>query len=81
MNVSLDDRWEKFVEETVRTGRFGSASEVILEGLRLVEQREMKISGLRKELADAIAAGGELNDDAVTEALEEEAALLKRQGY
>lgn len=81
MNVSLDERWEKFVEETVRTGRFGSASEVILEGLRLVEQREMKISGLRKELADAIAAGGELNDDAVTEALEEEAALLTRQGY
>lgn len=81
MNVSLDDRWEKFVEDTVRTGRFRSASEVILEGLRLVEQREMKISGLRKELADAVAAGGELNDDAVTEALEEEAAFLKRQGY
>ncbi len=40
MNVSLGDRWEKFVEATVQRGRYNSASEVVREGLRLVEERE-----------------------------------------
>ena len=36
MNVSVGDRWEKFVEQAVKAGRYGSASEVVREGLRLV---------------------------------------------
>ncbi|MDH4412729.1 MAG: type II toxin-antitoxin system ParD family antitoxin [Rhizobium sp.] len=81
MNVSLNERWEKFVEESVRSGRYGSANEVVLEGLRLVEEREMKISALRDELGAAIAEGGDLTDEAVDDLLEEEAASLGRQGY
>ena len=43
MNVALEDRWQAFVDELVKTGRFGSASEVVREGLRLVEERERKL--------------------------------------
>ncbi|MFC7554757.1 type II toxin-antitoxin system ParD family antitoxin [Pseudoroseomonas wenyumeiae] len=39
MNVSIGQRWEGFVESVVRSGRYGSASEVVREGLRLVEER------------------------------------------
>ena len=42
MNVSVGARWENFVSDIVRQGRHGSASEVVREGLRLVEEREAK---------------------------------------
>lgn len=29
MNVSIGERWERFVEGALRTGRYGSASEVV----------------------------------------------------
>lgn len=81
MNVSINERWEKFVEESVRSGRYGSASEVVVEGLRLIEEREKKITILRHELATAIAEGGAVGDEGLEDALREEAALLRLQGY
>jgi len=36
MNVSIGERWEEFVANIVAQGRYGSASEVVREGLRLV---------------------------------------------
>jgi antitoxin ParD1/3/4 len=56
MNVSLGERWEKFVEAVVKAGRYGSASEVVREGLRLVEEREAKLKALREEIDAAIAS-------------------------
>ena len=32
MNVSVGARWEAFVADIVKTGRYGSASEVMREG-------------------------------------------------
>jgi len=34
MNVSIGARWEGFVENAVKSGRYASASEVVREGLR-----------------------------------------------
>ncbi len=62
MNVSIGDRWEDFVNRIVRAGRYGSASEVVREGLRLVEEREAKLQALRTMLDASIAAGGEASD-------------------
>ena len=42
MNVSIGERWEGFVERIVKSGRYSSASEVVREGLRLVEEREAR---------------------------------------
>ena len=33
MKVSIGNRWEKFVDSVVQEGRYGSASEVVREGL------------------------------------------------
>lgn len=54
MNVSVGSRWEEFVEAVVKEGRYGSASEVVREGLRLVEEREAKLRKLRQHLQAAI---------------------------
>ncbi len=59
MNVSVGERWEAFVEKIIREGRYGSASEVVREGLRLVEEREAKLKALREEINAAIEEGGD----------------------
>ncbi len=63
MNVSIGERWEIFVEKVVREGRYGSASEVVREGLRLVEEREAKLKALRDEINAAIESGGDNSAD------------------
>ncbi len=72
MNVSLTPELEKFVESRVATGRYQTASEVVREGLRLLEQqereRELSFKNLKSKLnrAAAQAERGELvNGDEV----------------
>ncbi len=56
-NVVLTKRQEKLLEALVESGRYQNASEVLRDGLRLVEQREAqdatKLEVLRKRLASA----------------------------
>jgi len=40
MNISLTPELERLVTEKVETGRYASASEVIREGLRLLEEQD-----------------------------------------
>jgi antitoxin ParD1/3/4 len=80
MNVSIGDRWESFVEQAVKAGRYGSASEVVREGLRLVEEREAKLAALRATVEASIAAGGEVSNDELDAALDETCARLAREG-
>jgi antitoxin ParD1/3/4 len=41
MNVSLGSKWERFVDEKVTSGDYQTASEVLREGLRLLEKEEL----------------------------------------
>ena len=81
MNVSIGERWETFVDRIVREGRYGSASEVVREGLRLVEEREAKLRALRRMLDASIAAGGEAGETDIDEALAQKAAQLAKEGF
>jgi antitoxin ParD1/3/4 len=80
MNVSIGDRWQAFVERVVGEGRYGSASEVVREGLRLVEEREAKLLALRAALDESIVQCGEVTDAELDAARETRGAELRRQG-
>ena len=54
LNVSLTPELERFVQQRVATGRYQTASEVVREGLRLLElqerDREAKFLALKAKL-------------------------------
>ena len=60
MNVSLTTELEKFVNNKVQTGRYNSASEVVREALRLLEEHEQaraaQLGEFNKELGRRLAA-------------------------
>jgi antitoxin ParD1/3/4 len=82
MNVSVADRWQIFIDELVKSGRYGSASEVVRVGLRLVEEREAKLQALRDTINRSIDQGGpSLTPEEVDAHLDARAAQWKAKGY
>ena len=56
-SVILGQHFEEFVSHQVSEGRFGSASEMVRAGLRLLEDREVKIAALRRALIEGEESG------------------------
>ncbi|OQW76196.1 MAG: antitoxin [Proteobacteria bacterium ST_bin13] len=56
-SIALSDHWVKFTADLVASGRYGSTSEVVREGLRLVEAREAKLEQLRAAIQEGIDSG------------------------
>lgn len=56
-SVVLGERYDTFIAQRIQDGRYASASEVLREGLRLVEERERKFEVVRQaaERGDADA--------------------------
>ena len=86
MNVSLTETLERFVASQVRTGRYQSASEVVRDGLRALQERkreqEAALLGMRAKVAEGLAEArrGELFDgEAFFDELEREEAELSRR--
>lgn len=63
-SLSLGEHWEVFIKNEISSGRYGSASEVVRDALRAMEERKSKLEALRSHLAEgAIQAGnGEFVD-------------------
>ena len=58
MNISLNPHFEELVKSKVESGLYNSASEVMLETLRLLEERdqlrELRLEELRREIQKGI---------------------------
>lgn len=50
-SLTLGSHWETFIRNEVASGRYNSASEVVREALRELEERRIKMEALRSHLA------------------------------
>jgi antitoxin ParD1/3/4 len=56
-SITLGNHFASFVEQQVSEGRYGSVSEVVRAGLRLLEEHETKLATLRSALAHGEESG------------------------
>jgi len=56
-SITLGDHFDDFVAKQIKSGRYGSASEVIRTGLRVLEDTETKLETLRELLDDGEKSG------------------------
>lgn len=54
-SVNLGDQLEAFITDAVKRGRYGSRSEVLREGVRLVQEREAQLEKIKEAVARGIA--------------------------
>lgn len=56
-SFSLGEHFGAFIEAQVAEGRYGSASEVVRASLRLLEEHEARLAGLRSALVEGERSG------------------------
>jgi antitoxin ParD1/3/4 len=63
MNVSLTPELEQIINTKVQSGLYNSASEVVRDGIRLLQQRDelrqIKLEGLRRDIEEGVRASEE----------------------
>ena len=57
MNVHLTAELEQLIQSRVQSGRYGSASDVVREALRLLEQRDEELALRKEEIRKKIDEG------------------------
>jgi len=73
-SLSLGEHWETFIKNEIASGRYGSASEVVRDALRGMEERKAKLEALRaylKEGAEQAQRGEFVNHYAIDKLIEE----------
>ena len=56
-SVTIGVHFEQFIAKQIHEGRYGSTSETIRAGLRLLEERELKLATLQKALIEGEESG------------------------
>jgi antitoxin ParD1/3/4 len=51
-SLSLGGHWEEFFKEEIKSGRYSTASEVVRDALRELEDRGKRLEALRAHLAE-----------------------------
>ena len=56
-SITLGNHFEEFIARKLKSGRYGSVSEVVRAGLRMLEDSETKLDNLRNLLEEGEASG------------------------
>ncbi|HEY8284763.1 MAG TPA: type II toxin-antitoxin system ParD family antitoxin [Chloroflexota bacterium] len=83
MNIHLTTELEQLVQGKVQSGRYNSASEVIREALRLMEERDLRKEAIQKKIVQSLDSqrlGRLVDGEAVFDRLEEELGVLEEHG-
>ncbi len=79
MNIHLTRELEQLVQNKVQSGRYNSASEVVREALRLMEERDLRKEAIRQQIAQSLGSqrlGKLVDGEAVFDRLEAELDAL-----
>lgn len=82
-SYAIGDKLERFVERLIKQGRYNSKSEVIRDGLRLLqdreEQRKAKLDELRRAFREGIESGRHTPAEEVFDRLEAKYEKMARE--
>ena len=56
-SVALGPHFEEFIQNSISSGRYNNASEVVRTGLRLLEDQEQKMAALRSAIEGGLKSG------------------------
>lgn len=54
MSLSLEQHWEVFIKNEIASGRYGSASEVVRDALRTLEESKKNITALYSHIGEGV---------------------------
>ena len=77
--LSLGERWNAFIAAQVADGRYASASEVVRDALRMMEEK--RADSKLQELRAVLQEGEESGDAGVLDATQIKNEALKELGY
>ncbi len=67
ISADLGTQLETFVTQLVETGRYNSKSEVLREGVRVIQEREARLAALDASIARGVADADEGRTKSVAE--------------
>ncbi len=80
ISADLGSQLEAFVTQLVETGRYNSKSEVLREGVRVIQEREARLAALDASIARGVADADEGRTKSVAEVFDRLEAKFAAMG-
>ena len=69
MTISVSEQMKDFVAGIIEDGTYSNASEVFRDGLRIIQEKQLRLQALRSHIDEAILQGGSNSPEEVLESV------------